>query len=1242
MPQYDGTFRINTKIDTEGIKKGIKDVEKEGKKVGEKTNRQIESIAGGLKKLAAAAGLAKLGKEILDVGMSFESAFAGVKKTVNASAEELSIMRGELREMSKELPTSSAALSDIAASAGQLGIETANITKFTRVMADLGVATNLTGEEAATTFARFANITGMPQTEFERLGSTVVALGNNFATTESEIAAMALRLAGAGTQIGMSNADIMSVAAALSSVGIEAEAGGSSFSRLMSDIQLAVETGNSSLKDFAKVSGMSAADFSSAFKEDAAGAITSFIKGLASSEKQGKSATAVLDEMGITEIRLKDALLRAAGASGVFEEAIKLGNDAWQANTALSKEAEQRYETLESKWGMLKNAVSDLGITIYDSMRDPLADAADAALKCVDGIGEFMSSGAIEVITAMAAPLAAAGAGYMTVTTSLKLLTAAQAAFNAVQMANPVGLAVAGVAALATGLGVLYAKTTENTRAIKENANEAIRAAEKVSQAYADRAESAKKSYQSQTVEIDISKKLLEELDKIVDEKGKVKEGYEKRAEFIMGELSKATGQEITLADLAKGKYQELKKSIEDVIQAKKAEIWLNANQESYASALSEQGTYTDEIGDLQQKIQETKAQIKELENTTYSNPISLLFSYGGIEQLKEALSSYEAALDEYVQIEKTAAETVSQYEEMQKAAYEGNYEAVNNILNNRNKSIDTANKDAATAAISAADDIGKRLKGAAAVIESSAGLSDDARKRIVESYEDVNSEVKGSLSELDLAILKALQSHDYSLCTELVNTKEKLQNISKDTLASVVKSMLDGGMPIEDIKHEFETIGISLEPIFETYGANLGLNIDTGTAEGITNNTSKVTAAAEAMARASYDAAKQELDIRSPSHRFRDEVGKMIALGLAVGIDKNGSYAIDATEKLVRGVTEKGKTAAETQENLQKRMFESLKNSFDLGLITEEQYYNEAAKLRDRYFTEGSEDWEKWTLEILDFLQTEAKEQKDALVGIYEDMAQEIGEQFDKIEDAKADFADKLGENADGVATIRYQGFADYDIVDTVLKPSVLAASNEAKKAFADSALAAKQRLSEAFGSEYYQLTDEIFNKIRDLGIENGTAYANAINNASDTVFAEWIAEYIKSSKLDEAIAADMYADDFEATGARFADNLKTGFETELEKEFGTLPAGFWDFGEDAAKGFYDGFMADLNGYMSGIMSEIESRLAISVSGTDGGNNTYNNSYTYNIQPSSGESTRSQLEAVRNNDTYNRLRGGY
>lgn len=367
----------------------------------DKLNGTFDAMSAGAKKAfdatakaatLAAATIAGIATASIAVGSGFESAFAGVKKTVDATDAQLDELEQSIRDIAKNMPMTAEEIAGIAEAAGQLGIETENIASFTKTMADLGVATNLTSEEAATQFARFANITGMSQDNFDRLGSSVVALGNNLATTESEITNMAMRLAGAGSQVNMSESQILGFAAALSSVGIEAEAGGSAFSKVMVNMQLATETGKNGLKDYAKVAGMTSSEFQKAFKEDAAGAITSFINGLNNVERNGMSAISVLDSMGISEVRLRDALLRASNAGDLFTDSIDIANGAWEENTALTNEAAQRYATFESKLDMFKNTMKDFGISIYQDMREPLADGLDAATQFVSTLAGKVDS----------------------------------------------------------------------------------------------------------------------------------------------------------------------------------------------------------------------------------------------------------------------------------------------------------------------------------------------------------------------------------------------------------------------------------------------------------------------------------------------------------------------------------------------------------------------------------------------------------------------------------------------------------------------------------------------------------------------------------------------------------------------------------------------------------------------------------------------------------------------------------
>ena len=312
--------------------------------------------------------LAGVGLASSKAAIDFESAFAGVRKTVDASEKDLKKIETGIRDMAKEMPTAATEIAGVAEAAGQLGIKTPDILDFTKTMVMLGDSTNLSAEEAATSLAKFANVTKMSMDDIDRLGSTVVALGNNLATTEKDIVSMSLRLGAAGTQIGLSQDQILSFAGALSSVGIEAEMGGSAFSKLMIEMQIATEKGGASLEEFANVAGMSGEQFKKAFQEDATTAIMAFLEGLGTAEERGQSAIGILADMGIEEVRLRDTILRAANAHDVFSEALGIGSQAWEENTALVNEANQRYETTKSKLEILKNNFIDVGISIGEQL----------------------------------------------------------------------------------------------------------------------------------------------------------------------------------------------------------------------------------------------------------------------------------------------------------------------------------------------------------------------------------------------------------------------------------------------------------------------------------------------------------------------------------------------------------------------------------------------------------------------------------------------------------------------------------------------------------------------------------------------------------------------------------------------------------------------------------------------------------------------------------------------------------
>ena len=338
--------------------------------------------------LVASVGL------ITKAAVDYESAFAGVKKTVDETATvSYKNLSDGIRQMAKELPASAVEIANVAEVAGQLGIKAEDILTFSRTMIDMGESTNLSAADAATAIAKIANIMGLTSDEYSRFGASVVDLGNNFATTEKDIVEMTNRLAAGGKLAGLTAPEILGLATAMSSVGIEAEAGGTAMTQTLTAIGNAVSlTTQDSADDLAliaKVAGTTSEEFQQAWKEKPAEALQSFIKGLNTAHEKGANMDAILMKLGMTGIRQGNMLKSLALSSDKMSAAVERSNQAWKDNTALTNEANKRYETTESQLKMFKNQVTDLAIEFGGPLLKALRDGLKAGKPWIETLAKM-------------------------------------------------------------------------------------------------------------------------------------------------------------------------------------------------------------------------------------------------------------------------------------------------------------------------------------------------------------------------------------------------------------------------------------------------------------------------------------------------------------------------------------------------------------------------------------------------------------------------------------------------------------------------------------------------------------------------------------------------------------------------------------------------------------------------------------------------------------------------------------
>lgn len=460
-------------------------------KIGKKTNdmtgqvdkaqQQLQLLFGGVVLTGAfTVPFVSAMKGALNSTISFEEAFSGVRKTVDGSEAEFAQLEKRFRDMSQVVPVAANEFARIGEIAGQLGIRGVdNITKFVEVIAKLGVATDMTTDAAATQLARFANIMQMPISKVDQLGASLVHLGNNLAATESEIAEFALRIAGAGKTIGLSEHQVLSFGGALASVGINAEAGGTAVSRVFISLAEAVSKGGDQLDLFAKIANVSAGEFARLFREDAAAATTAFVEGLGRVQKSGGDLFGVLEQLGLEEVRVRDALLRLAGSGDTLRKSLDLGRVGWEQNIALNEEAAKKYGTTASQIQLLRGTwdelLRQLGQTAVPLLTSVVATLRDM-MKAFNDLSPLTKGVIVGLsgLLALLGPLSVALYSVSIAVQGLRTLFAFMAASAlpgfgaavAAMLTNPITIGILAVAGLIAALEIM-SRAVQNQKSEK-------------------------------------------------------------------------------------------------------------------------------------------------------------------------------------------------------------------------------------------------------------------------------------------------------------------------------------------------------------------------------------------------------------------------------------------------------------------------------------------------------------------------------------------------------------------------------------------------------------------------------------------------------------------------------------------------------------------------------------------------------------------------------------------------------
>ncbi|RRQ22908.1 phage tail tape measure protein [Thiohalobacter thiocyanaticus] len=377
----------------------------------------LRAMTGLLAGIGVSVGLGSIIREFA----AFEQGLIGIGKTADLTGRDLEEMGNRVQEIARRVPVATTELLSIGQAAGQLGVKGVdNIARFTETVGKLGLASDLSGEQAATSLARILTVTGTAVSDVDRLGSTVVQLGNNFAATESEIASAATRIAQSTAQFQTTASEVAGIGAALRAVGVEAEAGGTVIGRAFQSINDAVRQGGQELDQFQKITGLTSDQLQDLFTESPTQAFQAFVEGLGRIQESGGDVTSALSSVGLEGVRVVQVLGTLATRSDVLFEALQKANEEWERNTALNEEAEKAASALNAQLDLLGNAASEAA-TAFGTMIEPdvtasvraATEALNALARNMDTLATVAGVVGIAIGSRLTAAVASSTAGFV-------------------------------------------------------------------------------------------------------------------------------------------------------------------------------------------------------------------------------------------------------------------------------------------------------------------------------------------------------------------------------------------------------------------------------------------------------------------------------------------------------------------------------------------------------------------------------------------------------------------------------------------------------------------------------------------------------------------------------------------------------------------------------------------------------------------------------------------------------------
>lgn len=527
---------------------------------------------------------------------------------------------------------------------------------------------------------------------------------------------------------------------------------------------------------------------------------------------------------------------------------------------------------------------------------------------------------------------------FVGLTSATELSAGAMKIFNTIANANHIGLVVTAIVTLTTALIAFSSSTTKADEDVKKIDND-LKEYDKTMKEVNKRKD---ETLSASMNEIYHYQSLNDELKNIVDENGKVKEGYEERAKFITGQLSDALGIEIDLTDGVITNYKELQKQIDLLLEKKKAEAYFNAHQEEYQEALKQEAKLNKDRTKAQENYNNTRKKVEDLvDKEIEKNKELAKYKDKIVGYYLNEIEAQDLSVKESWKMDQMNSETIKKLEQLQ-TDYAKYGESLKNVNEKyaENEIIIKKNRDAQEL-LTLADQ---------ALAEGKKETADEYLRQVGRIYNDtvtfnaktekVNNdsyEKEKTNREAYLDFLKQNQdkySEDFikseeerikkeleQLEKEKNDANEVIKQKNKETLDTTRTGLNDQLKALTDKKYEFRDAGngnvqlyvdgvasgkpMSLKKANELTNAvitqlkNGNINakqagnfLTQGFASGMTSDLSSIIRAGTTLASRAIQAIRDKAQIHSPSRATR-ELGKYFSQGFYLGIEDEENNAV-------------------------------------------------------------------------------------------------------------------------------------------------------------------------------------------------------------------------------------------------------------------------------------------------------------------------------------------------------------